>query len=217
MINETKVTINWWKETSTVARMYLCEHYFKHRDWEGLNNGQIMHMWRKETGNPEKEADLSNLTTEQDYSTRIFSSMTESDPEDFVRFELWLSTLKNEERDRLRGLYYPGQNLVEAIDWLKIWVQECGEVAKRNALNDAAAAYVESEGGEYQRMYGHHCHSFKAGANWQAGHDKELITELTEALEQCLSRISPRSQDTWDLKAIYTSKSVLKKAQALKA
>jgi hypothetical protein len=36
--------------------------------------------------------------------------------------------------------------------------------------------------------------------------------ELLEALEQCLSRIDPKSKDTWDLKAIYVAKQAIKKA-----
>lgn len=36
--------------------------------------------------------------------------------------------------------------------------------------------------------------------------------ELLEALEQCLTRINPKSKDTWDLKAIHVAKAAIAKA-----
>ena len=41
---------------------------------------------------------------------------------------------------------------------------------------------------------------------------KALKAELVDGLEQCLSRINPKSKDTWDLKAILMAKSLITKA-----
>lgn len=38
---------------------------------------------------------------------------------------------------------------------------------------------------------------------------KEECQEITEALEQCISRINPKSKDTWDLKALFVAQKIL--------
>lgn len=50
------------------------------------------------------------------------------------------------------------------------------------SLHEAAKTHIESAGSEYNRMYGHHLRSFKAGANWQKEQDKAIHDKLVKAL-----------------------------------
>lgn len=114
MITEIAATINWWKEKSPVARMYLSDEYFHHGDWESLNNGQITKMWREET--------FRELIPDVNIRAQV-CLVIGANPRDFVDFEDWISHLTQSEALELRNRYYPGQNFVECVDWLSIFAQ----------------------------------------------------------------------------------------------
>lgn len=57
-------------------------------------------------------------------------------------------------------------------------------------LDKAAERYILSEGGETQRMFGHHYRSFKAGAEWQKEQDEKTIDRLYKTIFDLQKQLS---------------------------
>lgn len=50
-------------------------------------------------------------------------------------------------------------------------------------VEQGAEKWIMGEGGETQRMYGHHFRSFRSGSEWQKEQDKKLVNSLINLMK----------------------------------
>lgn len=104
--------------------------------------------------------------------------------------EWWNVQLSISERMNLLHKYkVPCVNNFLAEEILPIYQKEHGiqDEAEKDTLEKAAERWIIGEGGETQRMFGHHYRSFRAGTEWQKEQDKAIIQEFLDAMKSVRS------------------------------